>query len=438
MNVDQAELPAQRGLHRPRLRRPVGRRRPVTGLDVYDDGNWGLVGGTSLATPLIAAYYAITGVDDTGQQHARQVGLHRRQLVAQRHHLRLERRPAPPTSLHLHAGAGYDGPTGVGLDLRRVIATGAPGIGGPSIGRSTRRSGRHVHPDSAGVHAPRRHDRRRHLSKRAEHDLVDPVRHDERVTASQTPAADIGVGHAPVIVTGYPTDLAPAPPTTTELVAQNSDGTTDGYDVQLHHRGRQSTTAPVAAFTSSPARCHAWVVGHVSTRAARPTRARRSPTTAGTSATAPPSTTPAPRPTPTATPSRGTYNVTLTVTNSNGESETTTQTVTVDRLRPRRSLSPAQPTPGTATTFDASGSTDSVGTITDYSWNFGDGSPVDDTGSTADRNPHLRHARHLHRHADRHERCRTDRDLPPHDHRRRPADGQHQPRQRRSPPPARP
>ena len=38
---------------------------PNTGLEVVDDGNWGVVGGTSLATPLIAAYYAITGIDDT-------------------------------------------------------------------------------------------------------------------------------------------------------------------------------------------------------------------------------------------------------------------------------------------------------------------------------------------------------------------------------------
>ena len=38
---------------------------PETGLAVYDDGNWLEIGGTSLATPLIAAYYAITGVTNS-------------------------------------------------------------------------------------------------------------------------------------------------------------------------------------------------------------------------------------------------------------------------------------------------------------------------------------------------------------------------------------
>ena len=47
---------------------------PATGLQFYDSQNpgnhWGVIGGTSLAAPLIAAYYAITGVDGTTPQWA--------------------------------------------------------------------------------------------------------------------------------------------------------------------------------------------------------------------------------------------------------------------------------------------------------------------------------------------------------------------------------
>ena len=50
-------------LHGPLLRRHLGRRRPRHGMQVYDstDGGWVVVGGTSEATPLIAAYYALIG-----------------------------------------------------------------------------------------------------------------------------------------------------------------------------------------------------------------------------------------------------------------------------------------------------------------------------------------------------------------------------------------
>ena len=69
---------------------------PNTGLGVYDTGNggWLLVGGTSLATPLIAAYEAVTGVDaDRSPQWA-----YTEQRAAQRPHLRLDRRLPRRTS----------------------------------------------------------------------------------------------------------------------------------------------------------------------------------------------------------------------------------------------------------------------------------------------------------------------------------------------------
>ena len=70
---------------------------PATGLVFYDSQNpgnhWGVLGGTSLAAPLIAAYYAITG----GRWDYSTVGLHR-QRAAQRPGERLATAPAPPRS----------------------------------------------------------------------------------------------------------------------------------------------------------------------------------------------------------------------------------------------------------------------------------------------------------------------------------------------------
>ena len=82
----------------------------------------------------------------------------------------------------------------------------------------------------------------------------------------------------------------------------------------------------------------------------------------------------------------GTYTVTLTATDDLGVSTAATATVT-STPSPTASFSASATTatpasPGTAVSFNASGSSDPVGTITDYSWSFGDGSSVDDTGAT--------------------------------------------------------
>ena len=106
---------------------------PATGLKVYDSGNggWLLMGGTSLASPLIAAYYAITGLSATTPQWAYASSA-------------VLNDPASGSSgscaqniLYIcNAGVGYDGPTGVGSISGAVVA-GAPGIGGPSVGPGT-------------------------------------------------------------------------------------------------------------------------------------------------------------------------------------------------------------------------------------------------------------------------------------------------------------
>ena len=71
--ADQAPVPVRQRLRGARVcRRLGGRRTRRTGLKIYDSGNggWLLMGGTSLATPLIAAYYAITGLSATTPQWA--------------------------------------------------------------------------------------------------------------------------------------------------------------------------------------------------------------------------------------------------------------------------------------------------------------------------------------------------------------------------------
>ena len=71
---------------------------PDTGLLIYDSGNggWAQYGGTSLASPLIAAYEAVTGV--TGLQPG--LGL-QRQRPAQRPEHRLGRDLSRRDPLHL-------------------------------------------------------------------------------------------------------------------------------------------------------------------------------------------------------------------------------------------------------------------------------------------------------------------------------------------------
>ena len=70
----------------------------------------------------------------------------------------------------------------------------------------------------------------------------------------------------------------------------------------------------------------------------------------------------------------------------------------------------ATPESGTApleVEFSSAGSSDPDGTITGYSWDFGDGTPV---GDHTGRDPHLRHRRHLHRDVDGHGQHEQDQD----------------------------
>ena len=91
-------------------------------------------------------------------------------------------------------------------------------------------------------------------------------------------------------------------------------------------------------------------------------------------------------------PTRGTYPVTLTVTNDSNQTDQITQNVTVDNP-PTAAFSPSATvaTPGSTLNFDgtasAPGDDGGLGgpppAITHYKWDFGDLTPIDDTGTTA-------------------------------------------------------
>ncbi|HTU86697.1 MAG TPA: PKD domain-containing protein [Solirubrobacteraceae bacterium] len=336
---------------------------PETGLLVYDTaaGGWEYVGGTSLATPLIAAYYAITQVDDSTPEWAYTDSGLLNDITSG------SNGTCPHHILYIcNAGPGYDGPTGVG-SISGDVTAGAPGIGGPSIPTSsantytasTRNDGATI---TAGIY-PNGLDTTWWIDYwRASGGSVQ-----------QTPTSDIGSGAAAVMVTGYPSHLASNTTYDYQLVAKNGDDTVYSY-TDSFTTADGTAALPTAAFTSSPTPSvpdsAVTFNASTSTPASGDTITGYSwdfgdPNSADDTATG-------------ADPSHvyssgGAYNVTLIVTDSDGQSESTTQTVIVD-APPTASftVSPTPPAPGSPASFDSSSSSDSFGTITSYSWNFGD------------------------------------------------------------------
>ena len=204
---------------------------PYTGLKIYDDGNWEEVGGTSLATPLLAAYEAITGVGGTTPKWAYDDSA-------------LLNDPATGSNgdclaaiLYIcNAGPGYDGPSGVGSISGAVVA-GAPGIGGPSFaGTYTAALGFTSATFSGGVY-PNGLDTTYYWQ-------YGPT----TSYGSQTSSVDLGAGQAPVFAPATVSGLTPDTTYHYRLVAENPSGTTYGYDSELTTLGPPvNTVLPVVS-----------------------------------------------------------------------------------------------------------------------------------------------------------------------------------------------
>ena len=214
---------------------------PDTGLMIYDDGNWWQYGGTSLATPLIAAYEAITGVGGATPQWAYT------DSAALNDPTGGSSGNCPANIAYIcDAGPGYDGPTGIGSISGAVVA-GAPGIGGPTYGGTyTQSAGATTAALGGGVYP----------------NGLDTTYYWQYGTTTsygaQTGPIDVGAGQAPVAATGALSGLAPGTVYHYRLVAQNGRGVAYGYDSEL-------TTEPAPVNTMLPSIGGSTLTGHTLT-----------------------------------------------------------------------------------------------------------------------------------------------------------------------------
>jgi hypothetical protein len=195
---------------------------PDTGLSFYDSqgGGWFDGGGTSLATPLTAAFEAVTSVDGSTPQWAYADSANLNDPVGGS-----TGGCAGTIALLCNGVVGYDGPTGAGSISGQIVA-GAPGIGEPPLGPARQKT--YVQRVTAtaatllgGVYP--------------NGEATSYYWQYGRTTAygMRTPAVSIGSGTAPVTVTGHLKDLSPTSGYHFRLVATNAMGTTYGYDYML-------------------------------------------------------------------------------------------------------------------------------------------------------------------------------------------------------------
>ncbi len=209
---------------------------PYSGLLVYDGGEWIQSGGTSLASPLIAAYEAVTGINGASPQWAYNDSSLLNDPITG------SVGTCPPAIAYIcNAGPGYDGPTGIG-SISGDVATGAPGIGGPSglpfspyantytasVTSATVTLGAGIYPNG-----------------------LDTSYYWQYGTSSaygqQTPTVDIGSGKAAAMAGATITGLTAGGTYDYRLVAVNADGTTYGYSYSAQTPSSGSNSIPSAS-----------------------------------------------------------------------------------------------------------------------------------------------------------------------------------------------
>jgi len=189
---------------------------PDTGMQVYDSdaGGWVVLGGTSEASALIAAYYVLVGSAAGGPSWAYS-------------HSSLLNDPTIGSNgtcsiaYICNAEPGYDGPTGLG-SISGALATGGPGIGGPGPNGSYAQSTTDLTAQLEGGIYPNGAN----TTYWWEYGTTTAY-------GQQTPVKDIGSGKQPVSVSDALGGLQASTTYHYRLVAANSFGTEYGYDYTL-------------------------------------------------------------------------------------------------------------------------------------------------------------------------------------------------------------
>lgn len=207
---------------------------PATGLGIYDSSYdstypWLLVGGTSLSTPLTAAYAALTGVDSghTPQWSYTDAGF-LNDIVSGSN--------GGCGTYVCNAGTGYDGPTGNG-SISGDVVQGGPGVAGAY--------GTGLSPDWTSVT----------LAGGVYPNGLQTTYHWEYGTttaySNTTTATTTGAGSSLVSISTPITGLTPGVTYHFRLVASNSDATVYGYDETFHSYEAPQVTAKPSISSSS-------------------------------------------------------------------------------------------------------------------------------------------------------------------------------------------
>ena len=192
---------------------------PDTGLQVYDSGDGGslVMGGTSLAAPLVAAFEALTGVPGPTAQWA-----YSDSSLLNDPTSGSSGTCAAQIAYICNAGAGYDGPTGAG-SISGDLVSGAPGVGGPPVGGGSD----NTYTQAVGTTTAQ---------------LVGGIYPNGLDTqyvwqygtstayGQQTAPVDAGSTAGPVGASASLSGLTPGTTYHYRLVATNADGTDYGYD----------------------------------------------------------------------------------------------------------------------------------------------------------------------------------------------------------------